>query len=112
MPRLTNKLPSYRLHKRSGQAVVSLDRRTVYLGKHGSPESRAEYDRVVAEWLVSGRRGATLKDDATPSPDPHDLTVNEVALAYWKYAERHYKHDGRPARELDNIRDALRHLKP
>jgi hypothetical protein len=43
--------PSYRLHKPSGQAVVTLGGRDVYLGKFETPESRAEYDRVVAEWL-------------------------------------------------------------
>ena len=29
-------IPNYRLHKASGQAVVELDGRTFYLGKHGS----------------------------------------------------------------------------
>ena len=55
MPRLTTKLPSYRHHKSDGRAVVTLDGRDVYLGKYGTPESRAEYDRVVAEWLAAGR---------------------------------------------------------
>jgi hypothetical protein len=41
--------PSYRLHKPSGQAVVTLDSRDFYLGKYGSPESRAEYDRLISE---------------------------------------------------------------
>ena len=48
--------PSYREHKPSGQAVVTLGGRDVYLGKHGTPESRAEYDRVIAEWLANGRQ--------------------------------------------------------
>jgi len=48
--------PQYRPHKPSGQAVVTLDGRDVYLGKHGSPAGLAEYDRRVAEWLVNGRR--------------------------------------------------------
>jgi hypothetical protein len=48
--------PSYRLHKPSGQAVVTLKGRDFYLGRHGSPESRAEYDRLVGEWLANGRR--------------------------------------------------------
>ena len=30
--------PSYRLLKSSGQAVVTIDGRDHYLGKHGSPE--------------------------------------------------------------------------
>ena len=32
MPRLTKRFPAYRLHKASGQAVVSLSGRTHYLG--------------------------------------------------------------------------------
>jgi hypothetical protein len=48
--------PSYRLHKPSGQAVVTLNYQDKYLGPHGSPESRAAYDRLIAEWLANGRR--------------------------------------------------------
>ena len=42
------KVPSYRLHKASGQAVVVLNGTSIYLGPFDSPESRARYDRVVA----------------------------------------------------------------
>src|SRR5262245_16166113 len=48
--------PSYRLHKPSGQAVVTLDGRDIYLGQYGTPRSRAEFDRILAEWLSNGRR--------------------------------------------------------
>ena len=34
--------PSYRLHKPTGQAVVTLSGRDIYLGKYGSIESKAE----------------------------------------------------------------------
>lgn len=43
MPRI----PSYRLHKRSGQALVELN---------GTPGSRERYDRLIAEYLSNGRR--------------------------------------------------------
>ena len=36
MPKLKRKLPSYRLHKASGQAVVTLSGRDDYLGPYGS----------------------------------------------------------------------------
>ena len=48
--------PSYRCHKPSGQAVVTLAGKDHYLGRHGSPESRQAYERLVAEWLANRRR--------------------------------------------------------
>jgi hypothetical protein len=38
MPKLKTKTPSYRLHKGSGQAVVTLSGKDIYLGVHGSEE--------------------------------------------------------------------------
>ena len=53
--------PEYRLHKRTGEAVVTLplgngQRKDVYLGKLGSEESKAEYNRVIAEWAANDRQ--------------------------------------------------------
>jgi hypothetical protein len=82
------RIPTYRLHKQSGQAVVTLSdglggRRDVLLGKHGTAASRAEYARVIAEWEAGGRRlPQTLATVA-------DLTVNEVAARFWQHAEQH-----------------------
>jgi integrase len=107
MPRKPRKVPSYRLHKPTGQAVVRLDGRDHYLGKFNSPESHERYHRLIAEWLTSGRR--------QPGPQPStplDLSVNEVLLAFWHHAERHYRRaDGTPSDELANYRDALRPVK-
>ena len=75
--------PSYRLHKSSGQAVVTIHGRDHYLGKHGSPESEQAYRRVVAEWLASGRVG----QDARREPGSSGPTVEEVILAFWRRAE-------------------------
>ena len=49
-------IPNYRLHKASGQAVVELEGRTLYLGKHGSKASWEEYERRIAEYLANGRK--------------------------------------------------------
>src|SRR5262245_18809066 len=61
MPGRSRSVPSYRRHKQSGQAIVTLTdglggRRDVLLGKHGSKESRVEYARIIAEWEANGRR--------------------------------------------------------
>ncbi len=94
------RIPKYRLHKPSGRAVVTLLGRDVYLGEYGSPESRAEYDRVIGEWLAKGRAIAVAGDE---------VTVNELILAYCRHAESYYaKPDGSEGRESEIIKLALR----
>ncbi len=41
--------PSYRHHKNSRQAIITLNGRDFYLGRHGTAASREKYDRVVSE---------------------------------------------------------------
>ena len=41
------RVPSYRHHKPTGQAVVTVDGHDIYLGKYRTNESRAEYDRLI-----------------------------------------------------------------
>jgi integrase len=69
-------IPSYRRHKDSGQAVVTLNGVGFYLGPYGSPQSKAEYDRVTAEWLARGRRAPAKADESG------DLLVKELILGY------------------------------
>jgi len=105
MPKLTHRLPAYRLHKPSGRAVVTIAGKVLYLGKFGSPESRAEYERVMAEWLTRSRR---------PAPAPGlgpNLTVSEVMVAYWRHVQGYYVKDGKPTSEVETIRYALRPLR-
>lgn len=77
---LSTKPPSYRRHKASGQAVVTIDRRDHYLGVHGSPESKRAYDRLIAEWLANGRR--------TPARD--DFRVSSLICRYIEYIRGRY----------------------
>jgi hypothetical protein len=100
-------IPAHRHHKRSGQAIVPLPdslgrRRDVLLGKYGSPESRKEYARVLAEWEVGRRR---LPKPAATS----DITVNVLVLDYWKHARDYYRRTKDPTRgDKVSLRDALR----
>jgi len=55
MPKLVNSLPKYRKPRASGQALVTIKGRDHYLGPHGTRTSKLEYDRLVAEYLTSGR---------------------------------------------------------
>jgi integrase len=103
---MSRRTPKYRHHKPSGQAVVTLNGRDQYLGKWNTAESRKEYDRLIAEWLIHGRRLSATRAALS------DLAVNEVILAYWQHVQAYYRlADGTPTTEVDNIRLALRPLK-
>ncbi len=102
MPRLLNTPPKLRLHKASGQAVVSINHRDFYLGPWQSKASRIEYDRLIGEWLANNRQ--------LPAEVDSPLSINELIAAYWKFAERYYVKDGRPTC-LAGIRVALRFLR-
>src|SRR5262245_5905133 len=104
--------PSYRRHS-SGQACVTVRepdgrRREILLGPWESPESKAEYARILAELAANqGRTPPKARGGA-----PADSTINEVVLAFWRHAEQHYRRpDGTPTGELHNLREALRPLK-
>src|SRR5262245_51744778 len=100
------RVPSYRHYKPKNLGLVVLGGKYCYLGKYGTPESLAEYHRLVQEWLANNR---ALPAPPAESPGP---TVNELLLAFWRHAEEHYRHpDGTPTGELDNLRHALRPLR-
>ena len=57
MPAQTSaRIPKYRLHKPTDLAVVRLNGRDIYLGKHAPEESRQGYQQVVSEWMANNRR--------------------------------------------------------
>jgi len=88
MAKRKKSVPSYRLHKQSGQAVTTLTcavsgkRRDVLLGEHDSPESRVRYAEAIASWERDGRI-----IDNTPKPQPirHDEpVVADVMMDWWE----------------------------
>ncbi len=60
------KAPSYRLHKPTGKAVVTVNYGDYYLGRHGTRESRRAYERLIKEWETTGRSSAF--GSGTPQP--------------------------------------------
>jgi hypothetical protein len=70
MPRLKdNQVPAYRLHRSSGQAVITLNGKDHLLGKHGSAASKAEYRRLTAEWIATrGMPPSSVGDVRPPRP--------------------------------------------
>lgn len=99
-----HRVPSYRLHRPSGQAVVTLSDRDHYLGPWNTAASKDEYDRLIGEWLANGRN--------LPANGCNDsLTITEVVAAYWEFAKGYYVKDGKPTGQLPGVKVALRILR-
>lgn len=100
------RVPSYRFHKPTGQAVVTLNGRDIYLGEHGTAASREKYDRITAEWLAQGRQLHAASSHQTSQ------SIMQVCLAFKRHAETYYrKPDGTPTSELNTIGQAVRVLR-
>src|ERR1043166_9303533 len=84
--------PSYPSKPHKGQARITVRlidgrRHDLLLGPFGSPESRAEYRRVLVELEAHGGRLLPKEDGRMAS----DLTVSELCLQFWRHAEEHYR---------------------
>jgi integrase len=87
MPRKKNTVPKYSLHKSTGQAFIRVPdgkggQEFVYLGKHGTDESREEYERKLAEMRLGREAGRVERH----SP----VLVNQVLVAFFRHAEAIY----------------------
>ena len=98
------RIPKYRHHKPSGQALVQIRGRRTYLGKYGSEESKEKYRRLIAEYVSGDGEVAAVEPKA-------ELTVNEVILLYFRYAETYYMKNGKPTDEVAALRAILRRLR-
>ena len=94
------RVPAYRHHRPSGQAVVTLCGKDHYLGRWNTKASRREYDRLIGEWLAGGR--------CLSEPHDNGPTIAELCAAYWVHARANYRKDGRPTGSIERIRVAIR----
>jgi len=110
------RIPAYRCYKPKNLGLVVLDGKQHYLGKYGTPESIAEYNRLVQEWLTR----ASTAPSTTPPGDQASTTiddassplVNEIIVAFLKHAKAHYvRPDGSPTGEFENLRSAIKPLR-
>ena len=97
MPK-TARVPSLRHHRPSGRAVCTIAGKDIYCGRYGSPEAQAEYDRLIGEWLASGRTVSQASGDGS-------VSVAELLVAYLRFCETFYRP---PSTEIERIRRALR----
>ena len=91
------RIPTYRKHKGSGQAVVTLAGKDHYLGKFGTESSRREYNRLIAEWLSGGHVAGG-----------DNLTITELIALFWRHVKSYYRKNGKPTAEVDGFRTVLR----
>jgi integrase len=103
---MSKRLPKYRLHKPTGQAVVTLNGHDFYLGKYGSISSKDAYARRLKEWQANYGQVARKTAEAQS-----DLAVCELIAAYLRHCDVYYRKDGKPTTEPANIELAMRPLR-
>ena len=112
MSRKPGHVPSYRLHKPSGQARVILDGEHIYLGVYGSSESQEKYARLIAERAVTQHNGKPRhKGGANGAPSPvaqPDLLVCQLVRKYHEFAKGYFVRDSEPGKECVEIKLSLR----
>lgn len=121
-------IPNRRNYKRTGQAVVTLNGRDIYLTApyNNTAASVAEYDNLIANWLDNDRRlpaaitdlrkwmcssGCAKPRTAAPGIDDGPLMVWELATLFLEDTKKQFtRPDGRILGELDKLKVALRPL--
>ncbi len=101
-PSRNGRVPKYRLHKASGQAIVQIKGNRIYLGKYGTEKSRKRYAEEIAN-LETPQPVYGASTEATA-----DYTVVELAANYLDYAEQYYTKDGEPTESARKVGRAIR----
>ncbi|MFN0135526.1 MAG: tyrosine-type recombinase/integrase [Phycisphaerae bacterium] len=90
------KTPSYRCREGYTQAIVTLTdsvtkkRRDYWLGQHGTPESREQYHRIIAEWEANERRLPRPPVEPARTEKPEQLALIVLLRDFYRFAKRHY----------------------
>jgi len=95
--------PKFRHHKPTNQGYVEFNGKRVYLGRYDKPETHEAYHRLVAEWIANGR---------TLPVKPEEITIAELLLAYYRYAEKYYVRKNKTqTSEVTALKHALRQVR-
>jgi len=121
-----------RLHSGTGHARVRINGTEHWLGRFGSPEAQAAYDRLLAEYLSNGRQIAPKPEpqvavpllpppemeqasppiEVQPVPVTNELTVAEVCVLFMDHAKTYYRlSDGRLSISYDGMLQAVNALR-
>ena len=95
---MSKNVPTYCLHKASGQAYVKIDGKRIYLGKHGTPESHRRYADEISKW------------QARQIEQTADVTIGQLTLLYSKRCDAHYQKDGKPTSEVHCVKTSLKQV--
>ena len=82
--RMSTRVPPYcrqRETSRPDRAFVRIDCKKIYLGRYGSPKSKAKYAEVIAE----------PSEGPCSFVPPNHPTISELILAYLEYAAIYYQ---------------------
>ncbi len=93
-------LPGYLLHKRSGQAVVVLNGKTIYLGKYKSKASREEYENVIADFIANGKK-------LPPTRTKSDCLIETLCYDYLDNQKKVHSKNGKPTEAFGHCRLAV-----
>ena len=93
------RLPSYRLHKASGQGITNIRGKDFYFGPFQDPESRRKYNKLLAEYLASNRSTAF-------QVQADEIYIAECVVAYLSFAKDYY----RVSTEYENLHLASKPL--
>ena len=104
---MTKKMPTYSLHKASGNARVWLAGRNFYLGPYDSPESRLKYAELLKQHLT----GTLIDPIVANGPEDTGPTIHEICAAYILHAQTYYRKNGKVTAEYHCITSAMRPLK-
>jgi len=127
--RKNGEAPQVRFHRHSGQAIVRINGKVIYLGPFGSREANAAYHRILAEWHATNGNVAVPEAKPAPSrrrrrpaaaaptapapvaPAPAGLTVAEVCVLWVADCEQRYtRKDGSQSSTIHECRMIVRAL--
>ncbi|MGA2441629.1 MAG: hypothetical protein ABSH08_11760, partial [Tepidisphaeraceae bacterium] len=92
MPKLKHDAdPAYRLHRQSGQAIVTLNGLDFLLGPFGDADSHKRYHQLIVRWRDNANVAdrAWRRDAARPALE--GPTIHTVAARYREYVEVFYR---------------------
>ncbi|HQY87644.1 MAG TPA: hypothetical protein PK402_03230 [Tepidisphaeraceae bacterium] len=113
MPRFkSDHVPTYRLHKSTGRAVVTLNGRDWPLGEYDTPDSKQRYHALIARWLAGNRAPLNEAEvvESNRAIDRTSINVNDLLDARKRQLEKELPEATLKA-ELGRIGGATAHLR-